>query len=126
MARSINSGDSYLSRLLKYIPTEIVMVFVSVEGVLRSSFADHPAYLEMGLWILAGTLTFLTPLWLWRVMRVKSFRHLFLSTISMVLWMFAIGGPFTFFDWYNQSLGSVVLPIYTLLVPIITGEAGKN
>ncbi|MEZ0395645.1 MAG: hypothetical protein ABWK53_04335 [Anaerolineales bacterium] len=121
MARSISSNDNYLSRLLKYIPSEIVMVFVSVEGVLRSSFGDNPAYLEMGLWILAGTLTVLTPIWLWRVMRVKSFQHLFLSTVSMVIWMFAIGGPFTFFEWYHQSLGAVVLPIYTLLVPIITG-----
>jgi hypothetical protein len=121
MAREINSNDNYLSRLLKYIPTEIVMVFVSVEGVLRSSFGNNPEYLKTGLWILAGVLTFLTPIWLWRVMRVKSLRHLFLSTLSLPIWMFAIGGPFTFFNWYTQSLGSVVLPIYTLVVPIITG-----
>lgn len=125
MARSINAQDSYISRLLKYIPTEIVMVFVSVEGVLRSSFSDNPEYLRTGLWILAGTLTFLTPIWLWRVMRVKSFRHLLLSTLSLPIWMFAIGGPFTFFSWYDQSLGSVVLPIYTLVVPIITGGKEK-
>ena len=125
MARQVNSADSYLSRLLKYIPTEIVMVFVSVEGVLRSSFGETPERLELSLWILAGVLTFLTPIWLWRVMGVKSFGHLLLSTISLPVWMFAIGGPFVFFDWYNASLGAVVLPIYTLVVPILTGGKEK-
>jgi len=70
---------------------------------------------------LSGVLLILTPIWLWRVMRVKRLGHLFLSTLSLVVWMFAMGGPFTTFDWYHSSLGAVTLPIYTLLVPIITG-----
>jgi len=49
----------------------------------------------------------------------------FLSTLSLVVWMFAIGGPFTTLDWYHPSLGAVTLPIYTLLVPIITGGRFK-
>ncbi len=121
MAREISSSDNYLSRLLKYIPSEIVMVFISIEGVLRSTYSSNPSLLEKSLWVLAGVLLFLTPIWLWRVMRVKSLGHLFIATFSLVVWMFAIGGPFTVFDWYNSSLGAVALPIYTLLVPIITG-----
>lgn len=121
MAREVNQSDGYLSRLLKYIPSEIVMVFISVEGVLRSAFAGQPERLELSLWILAGVLTLLTPLWLWRVMRVKRFSHLFLSTLALPIWMFAIGGPFTAFDWYSQSLGAVALPLFTLLAPILVG-----
>jgi hypothetical protein len=70
-------------------------------------------------------LLLLTPIWLWRVMRVKTLGHLFLSTLSLVVWMFAIGCPFTTLDWYHPSLGAVRLPIYTLLVPIITGGRFK-
>jgi len=125
MTRAIETSDNYISRLLKYIPSEIVMVYVSIEGVLRSAYSINPTRLEQGLWILAGVLIFLTPLWLWRVMRVKSFSHLFVSTISLLVWMFAIGGPFTTFDWYHPSLGAVALPLYTLLVPIITGGKFK-
>ncbi len=121
MTREITSTDTYLSRLLKYIPSEIVMVFISIEGVLRSTFASNPKRLEDGLWILSGVLLALTPIWLWRVMRVKKLSHLFLSTLSLAVWMFAMGGPFTTFDWYHPSLGAVTLPLYTLLVPIITG-----
>lgn len=32
MSREINPNDTYLSRLLKYIPSEIVMVYISIEG----------------------------------------------------------------------------------------------
>ncbi|MDI6769206.1 MAG: hypothetical protein QMD04_05970 [Anaerolineales bacterium] len=121
MSREVNPNDTYLSRLLKYIPSEIVMVFISIEGVLHSTFSSNPKRLEDGLWILSGVLLALTPIWLWRVMRVKNLGHLFLSTLSLAVWMFAMGGPFTTFDWYHPSLGAVTLPLYTLLVPIITG-----
>lgn len=121
MAREVNQSDSYFSRVLKYIPSEIVMVFISVEGVLRTAFANNQERLTLSLWILAGLLTLLTPLWLWRVMRVKRFNHLLLSTIALPIWMFAIGGPFTSFDWYSQSLGAIALPLFTLLVPIFVG-----
>lgn len=121
MSREVNPNDTYLSRLLKYIPSEIVMVYISIEGVLRGTYASNPKRLEDSLWILFSVLLLLTPFWLWRVMRVKTLGHLFLSTLSLVVWMFAIGGPFTTFEWYHASLGAITLPIYTLLVPIITG-----
>jgi len=101
------------------------MVYIAIEGALRSAYASNHGRLEMGLWILAGVLTLLTPFWLWRVMRVKSFGHLLLSTLSLPVWMFAIGGPFAALSWYNSSLGAVVLPVYTLLVPIIVGNHGR-
>ncbi len=122
MTREINSQDGYLSRLLKYIPSEIVMVYIAVEGVLRGAYTATPERLQISLWVLTGALLILTPLWLWRVMRIKRLGHLFLSTISLAVWMFAIGGPFTMLDWYSPSLGGVALPLYTLLVPIITGS----
>lgn len=121
MTREVNQADGYFSKVLKYIPSEIVMVFISLEGVIRTAFAYQPDRLETSLWVLAGVLTFLTPVWLWRVMKVKRFSHLLVSTIALPVWMFAIGGPFTTFSWYNQSLGAVALPLFTLLVPIFIG-----
>jgi len=101
------------------------MVYNSIEWVLRGTYASNPKRLEDGLWILSGVLLVLTPIWLWRVMRAKTLGYLFLSTLSPVVWMFAIGGPFTAFEWYDSSLGAITLPIYTLLVPIITGGGFK-
>ena len=127
MTRTVNRADDYMSRLLKYIPSEIVMAYISIDGVLRTCYnpnvwADRQMLMKV-LWIVSGILTVLTPLWLWRVMRVRKFSQLFISTISVPVWLFALGGPFVLLDWYRPALGAVALPIYTLILPIISRSA---
>ena len=94
MTRTVNRADDYMSRLLKYIPSEIVMAYISIDGVLRTCYnpnvwADRQMLMKV-LWIVSGILTVLTPLWLWRVMRVRKFSQLFISTISVPVWLFAL------------------------------------
>ena len=124
MTRTTNKADDYMSQVLKHIPSEIVMAYVSIEGVLRTTYnpgVPHEREMLLKLlWIVAAALTILTPLWLWRVMRVKRFEQLFISTLSFPVWLFALGGPFALQDWYEPAFGAVVLPLYTLLVPIIS------
>lgn len=124
MTRGVNAGDNYLSRVLKHIPSEIVMAYVAIDGVLRTTYNpnvphDRQILLKL-LWIVFGALTVLTPLWLWRVMRVRRLEQLFVSTLSVPVWLFALGGPFALQDWYQPAFGAIVLPLYTLFVPIIT------
>ena len=127
MSRTVNDADNYMSRLLKYIPSEIVMAYVAIDGVLSTCYnpdvwADRQM-LSMLLWIVTGCLTVLTPLWLLRVMRVERFSQLLVATISVPIWLFALGGPFIYLDWYEPAFGSIVLVFYTLIVPIITRRA---
>lgn len=124
MTRTINRADNYLSRVLKHIPSEIVMAYVAIDGVLRTSYSPNVwaerKTLQTLLWITLAALTVLTPFWLYRVMRVKRPSQLFISTLSVPVWLFALGGPFALLDWYEPAFGAVVLPLYTLIVPIIT------
>ncbi len=124
MVRAIKTTDDYMSQVLKHIPTEIVMAYVAIDGVLRTTYRigvphEREMLLKL-LWIVAAALTVITPFWLWRVMRVKRFEQLFISTLSVPVWLFALGGPFAFQSWYKPALGAVVLPLYTLIVPIIS------
>jgi hypothetical protein len=127
MARSVNTADDYVSRVLKHIPSEIVMAYIAIDGVLRTSYnAGIPSERQTLLtlqWITLAAMTILTPLWLYRVMRVKRSAQLFISTLSVPVWLFALGGPFALLDWYEPAFGAVVLPIYTLIVPIISRSA---
>lgn len=124
MARSVKGSDNYMARVLKHIPSEIVMAYVAIEGVLRTSYnASVPQEREILLkllWIVFGALTVLTPLWLLRVMKVRRFGQLCVSTLSVPVWLFALGGPFALQDWYQPAFGAIVLPLYTLVVPIVT------
>jgi hypothetical protein len=127
MTRTVNRADSYMSRVLKYIPSEIVVAYISIDGILRTCYdpnlwADRQILLKL-LWIISAILTVLTPLWLWRVMRVRRLSQLFISTISVPVWLFALGGPFALLDWYRPALGAIVLPLYTLILPIISRSA---
>ena len=127
MTRTVDKADNYMSRVLKYIPTEIVMAYLSIDGVLRSCYnpnvwADRQMLLRL-LWGISAVLTILTPLWLWRVMGVRRRPQLILSTLSVPVWLFALGGPFDLLYWYRPALGAVVLPLYTLILPIISRSA---
>ena len=98
MSRTVNRADNYMSQVLKHIPSEIVMAYISIEGVLRTTYnpnlwADRLMLSKLS-WGIAGILTFLTPLWLYRVMGVKRLPQLFISTLSVPIWLFALGGPF--------------------------------
>jgi hypothetical protein len=124
MSRTVNRADNYMSQVLKHIPSEIVMAYISIEGVLRTTYnpnlwADRLMLSKLS-WSIAGILTILTPLWLYRVMEVKRLPQLFISTLSVPVWLFALGGPFNLLDWYEPALGAIVLPLYTLIVPIIS------
>lgn len=77
----------------------------------------------MLLWIVMGVLTVLTPFWLHRVMRVKRPSQLFIATLSVPVWLFALGGPFALLDWYEPAFGAIALPLYTLIIPIISRSA---
>lgn len=126
MTRTINIADNYMSRVLKHIPTEIVMAYITIDGVLRTSY--HPNVwaerqtLQTLLWVVMAVLTVLTPFWLYRVMRVKRPKQLFISTLSVPVWLFALGGPFALQDWYQPAFGSLILPLYTLIIPILSGS----
>ena len=124
MTRTINRADNYMSRVLKHIPSEIVMAYIAIDGVLRTSYSPNVwaerQTLRTLLWITLATLTVLTPLWLWRVMGVRRASQLFISTVSVPVWLFALGGPFALLDWYEPAFGAIVLPLYTLIVPIIS------
>ncbi len=124
MARTVKQSDDYLSRVLKYIPSEIVMAYIAIEGVLRTSYnpavwAERQMLLKLSLGV-AATLTIITPFWLYRVMRVRRGTQILLSTLSVPVWLFAMGGPFVLLDWYEPAFGAIVLPLYTLIVPIIS------
>jgi hypothetical protein len=113
--------DQFTDRLLKYIPAEVVVVYVSVEGLIRNAPADVPR--EKVLWcvfffLLAGTWVYLT-----RVQKVSKKTQLLISTLAFAVWVFSLGGPFVSFSWYKPFYGTVLLPLYTFGISAIKAES---
>ncbi len=108
--------DTYTDRLFKYIPAEIVAGYVFVSGVMNRL---HDAGNERTLhWILLSVFCLLTPLYLLRVQKVMKVQQHIISLLSFLVWSFALGGPFSYYGWYNPLYGEILLPVFTLVVAV--------
>ena len=115
--------DSYFEKLVKYIPADILAAYVAITGITASN--DPPLWLTWGVF---GVLLALTPLYVCYVKTApkgfvssKTF-HWVTACLAFSAWVFALGGPFATFVWYKPYLGSVVLILTTLIIPVLEGQ----
>jgi hypothetical protein len=111
--------DDYLTRLLKYIPAETVAIWTVLSGIIigaGSAIATEPV-----MWLIFIAIAILTPLYLWRITKVTNGLQIGISTVAFVVWVFALGGPFALYTWYNPIYGALLLPIVTFAIPIVQG-----
>ncbi len=111
--------DNYLTKLLKLIPAEIVTLYITLSAILESS-KESTKNLELTVFIIV---LILTPLYIYIITKEESkkppWKQIVVSTLSFVVWVFALGGPFLYFKWYKRIYGALFLPIYTFLIPLI-------
>ena len=85
--------DDYLTRLLKYVPTEVVALYLTLQGVIRSEKGLQISDASYSLWFFAivfiGVIA--TPTYL-RALGVRKQLQILLSTLAFLIWAFAIGG----------------------------------
>jgi len=112
--------DGYFDRLFKYIPAELVAGYIFVIGVVKQ--LTDAGEIRVFQWLLFALFCILTPLYLWRVQKVLKIQQHVISLLSFIVWVFALGGPFALCSWYNPVYGSILLPVFTLLVAIWAAE----
>lgn len=110
--------DEYVDRLIKYIPSEVIALYITLSGIATAA-ANQIAFKPI-LWIIFIIGIIGTILYLWRIAKVTNYKQIAISTIAFIVWVFALGGPFETFSWYNHVYGALILPIYTFFIPIIT------
>lgn len=112
--------DDYWARLIKYIPSEVVALYITLYGI--SSAAREDIAFEIITWLIFVIGILGTILYLWRVAKVTDWAQIMISTAAFVVWVFALGGPFLSFSWYQPIYGALLLPVYTFFIPIIVGH----
>ncbi len=109
-------ADNYLDRVVKYVPADVIAVYLAVDNILKN--AGDVDNLETYLWVVFAVLLILTPIYLWRVAQVRKRLQIAISTASFAVWVFALGGPFTYLGWYEPIQGAILLPLFTFGVSI--------
>ena len=113
MSRAIEEENTFLQVLLKLIPIEVIAVFIFIQGVMPPSLLPHL--------VVAILLVAITPVYLNRACSVTSRAQLVISTLTLVVWIYAIGtGPLRFVrpPYYEPWHGAVALAVWTLVPPI--------
>ncbi|MBN1197215.1 MAG: hypothetical protein JXA62_07395 [Candidatus Aminicenantes bacterium] len=120
MARQIRTAQRYSDRLLKLIPSEIIAAWVAVQGIIPQ---------DSGPWAITAAailLMVLTPLYLCRFQQVRRPGQLAASTVSFIVWVYTLRGPFVFWGLYRSWLASVILILWTVTVPLfLDGEESE-
>ncbi len=123
MARSLAEENPYQDKLVKLIPTEIVGAYMFLSGVVsggpESAAATAHLLDDNLIMVVFFSLLALTPLYLWRVSNVTNIIQLIVTTISYVVWVYTLGGPFSVWGVYSSAAGSVFLVIWTLAMPLL-------
>ena len=112
---TVNIPDNYFSRLVKYIPTEVVALYIALSSLVVSS-GDASSVV---FWAILVFGIIVTPLYLWRILKVSKVSQLGISTIAFIIWAFALGGPFASLGWYKPLYGGILVICYTFVVPMI-------
>jgi len=114
MAREIKPDQEYRSKLLKLIPSEIVAAYMVLHGVIPAEYA------KWGLIIITLVLLILTPFYLKKFEKVKENLQIILSSLTFIIWVYSLnGGPFAHWNLYEPWIASVVLVLWTLIIPLL-------
>jgi hypothetical protein len=123
--------DSYLDRLVKYIPSEIVGAWVAINGIWKTVDGSKYEFHKVGLWTCFGICVVLTALYIWRLTSKPkqdvALLQITTSTVSFAIWVFALQNYFPLklgFD--NPPLWSVVLVLYTAAVAMLPPAIAKK
>jgi hypothetical protein len=118
--------DDFLARLVKYIPAEIVGLYLAVRGFIP---ADQPPSF---FWVIAGVSWILVPIYFWiattRGGTPPMKLQILLATIAFPIWVFAVGGPpVTSWPWFvaHSYVASIALVIATVVFGWIEPPPGS-
>lgn len=112
--------DGYLTRLVKYVPVEIIALFTTADAVFKANpgMVSTNAY-----WVVFAAFLVGTPLYIGRITAVQgkplAVTQIAVSTILFVVWVLAIGGPFARLSWYNSMYAALPLPVVLGLAGLI-------
>jgi hypothetical protein len=120
-SESAGKMDGYFDRLLKYIPSDVVGVWLTGSGLIKGEVDDGSRVGLLWLLFVAGLVLsfFWTRKQTHEAGKPIEWRQVLLSCGSFLVWVFAIGGPFAELDFYTPILGSIILLIYTAVIPFL-------
>jgi hypothetical protein len=137
MAREVNDTQPYSDKLVKLIPSEIIGAYMVLSNILGYNAGKIQASVlpkavtendlkPVLLQIVFFVLLVLTPVYLRKISKVNNVTQLGVTTISFIIWVYTLGGPFVVWGIYYSLIGSVALVLWSLIVPLFVSPAAGS
>lgn len=110
VGKPVGRIDSWLERLVKLVPAEVVAVYLAGRPLAEGKAAGIWPLVCLGLVIVVrafGTMDKRGPQW----------ASVAVSAVSFVLWVYAMGGHFLTFS-LEVNIASLAVLVWTTLVPV--------
>jgi hypothetical protein len=117
-AVAVPTEDDYLTRLLKYVPLEVLGAYLFLASIVESNVTNPHL---RGIWLagLLGGIVLLSVPYNIRVLGVVRPTQIIVSAIGLVTYVFSIGGWFATTTWYHMWYASFALTAFGLVVAMI-------
>lgn len=112
-----NIKDGYQERLVKYIPAEVIGLYVTLTAILKGSKSDLANSYELINWLVFIVSLVVLYLILRKTENSGDTSQRVAIMLAFVVWVFALGGPFEMLAWYKSTFGALLLPIYSVSLP---------
>ena len=128
---NIYLGDSYLERIAKYVPAEMLAFSIFINAILDqamksggklTSMAGFPVVTIATIALVACMIC--TPLFVWYVRQKGDawFTNALVSTLAFPVWSYAIGNV-AFYDYRDGNLAAILLVSFSLLSGLVAPRA---
>jgi hypothetical protein len=137
MAREVNTTQPYSDKLVKLIPSEIIGAYMVLSNILgytagnmQASARPYPVsesdLKPILLQIVFFVLLILTPVYLKKISGVNNVTQLIVTTLSFIIWVYTLGGPFIVWGLYYSIVGSVVLVLWSVIIPLFVSPVAGS
>jgi hypothetical protein len=126
-AISAQKPDDYRDRLIKYIPADIVAIYLSLLALIKT--ANHEKTPVMAIeWVIFGIILVVSVPWQIRVMKIDKWQQVAIGTFAFVIWAISLGDPFAtaWSTWYQPLYGTILLMLFTFLIPLFVAQKSGN
>ena len=119
-------GDDYLTRVAKYVPSEVVAFYLFINGaILAAPAGSLPG--DRFIWHIGAFLLcwVATPVYLVRRASAGQPKRLqiVLSSVAFPVWAYAVGGA-VFAAYYTAAMGSILVATFTFVAGLFAPRPG--
>lgn len=126
MPREINQTQPFSNKVVKFIPTEVVGGYMMLAGFLGfgPGAVDGAKVDGILIQVVFFFLLAFTPVYLWFIGEVRNIVQIGVATVSYVVWVYSLGGPFEVWGCTTHpQIAAVVMALWTFIPPLFVHAA---